>query len=199
MNNRVASPVLVLASSSAYRRTLLERLNLSFTTAAPNVDETPLAGESARATALRLAEEKARVVALAHPQHCVIGSDQVAVLDRVPMGKPGTHAQALSQLAAVRGHSVVFHTAVCLLDTRSGSCQVEDVPTTVQFRHFTDAQASSYLRADRPYDCAGSARIESLGIALVERVESADPTALIGLPLITLVTMLQRAGFEILR
>ena len=196
--DRVPPAMFVLASSSAYRRSLLERLNFPFITAAPNVDETPLAGESAHATAVRLAEEKAREVAKGYAGHLVIGSDQVAVLDDMRLGKPGTYERALAQLAAVRGRSVVFHTAVCLFDARSDACQVEDVPTTVHFRQYTDAQASSYLKADRPYDCAGSAKIESLGIALVDRVESADPSALIGLPLIALVTMLQHAGFEVL-
>jgi septum formation protein len=127
----------------------------------------------------------------------IIGSDQVASLKGTPIGKPAGRDAALTQLRAMRGRAVTFHTALCLLDAASGSSQVDEVPTTVHFRQFTDAQAERYLDIDEPYDCAGSARIEALGIALVERVESSDPTALIGLPLIALVGMLQRAGLDI--
>jgi septum formation protein len=190
--------VLVLASSSSYRRSLLERLRLPFSTVSPDVDEAALAGERPQATALRLAETKARAVALVHPDAHIIGSDQVAVLDGKPMGKPGAYDAALAQLLTVRGRSVVFHTAVCLLDARSGACQLEDVPTTVHFRRYTVAQAARYLEIEKAYDCAGSAKIESLGIALVERVDSTDPTALIGLPLIALASMLKSVGIEVL-
>jgi septum formation protein len=190
--------VLVLASSSPYRRSLLERLKLPFSTASPDVDESALDGERPHATALRLAENKARAIAGLYPDAHIIGSDQVAVLDGKPLGKPQAYDAALTQLLAVRGRSVAFHTAVCLLDARSGQCRVEDVPTTVHFRHYTLQQAVHYLEIEKPYDCAGSAKIESLGIALVERVESTDPTALIGLPLIALVTMLEGIGVEIL-
>jgi septum formation protein len=188
--------VLVLASSSPYRRTLLERLRLRFTVAAPNVDETPLAGEAPQATALRLAEAKARAAGARAPA-LVIGSDQVAVLDGRPLGKPLTHEAAVAQLLAMRGRAVIFHTALCLLDAATGDAQIEEVPTTVVFRTYSETQAARYLEHDRPYDCAGSAKIEALGIALVERVTSSDPTALIGLPLIALTTMLGRAGVEI--
>ena len=133
-----------------------------------------------------------------HEHALIIGSDQVAVLDGQVLGKPGSYDAALEQLLAMRGHAVVFHTALCLLDASNGRCQLEEVPTTVELRHYTHEQAARYLEIDRPYDCAGSAKIEALGIALVERVESSDPTALIGLPLITLVTMLERAGVQVL-
>ena len=189
--------MLVLASSSPYRRALLERLRLPFEVVVPNVDERPLAGEAPRDTALRLADAKARAGATGHGAALVIGSDQVATLDGAPVGKPGSRTAALAQLRAMRGRVVEFHTALCLFDGARGTTQVENVPTIVQFRSFTDAQAERYLDIDQPYDCAGSARIESLGIALVERVESTDPTALIGLPLVALVTMLQRAGVDV--
>ena len=194
----VIQKVLVLASSSPYRRNLLERLRIPYLVATPDVDEAPIRGELPHATALRLAERKARAVAAGFPAGLVIGSDQVAVLDGEPVSKPGTHEAALTQLCAMRGRSIVFHTALCLLDTVTGNCQVEDVPTTVQFRDYSDAEAARYLEIERPYDCAGSAKIEALGIVLVERVVSSDPTALIGLPLIALVTMLKRAGVEVL-
>ena len=190
-------PALVLASSSAYRRALLERLGLPFTVAAPHVDESPLAGETPAATALRLSEWKARAVAVDSHGALVIGSDQVASLEGRPVGKPGHHDAALAQLRAMRGRAVEFHTALCLLDTRSGTMQIENVPTRVEFRDFSDEQAERYLEIDRPYDCAGSAKVEALGIALLARVESADPTALIGLPLIALVRMLERAGVRV--
>jgi septum formation protein len=179
-----------------YRRSLLERLRVPFTVAAPRVDETPLPDEAPRATALRLAEAKARAVNARAPD-LVIGSDQVAVLDEIQVGKPLTHEAAMAQLLAMRGREVVFHTALCLLDAASGEAQIESVPTSVLFREYSEAQAARYLEHDRPYDCAGSAKIEALGIALVERVTSSDPTALIGLPLIALTTMLTRAGVEI--
>jgi septum formation protein len=190
--------VLVLASSSPYRRQLLERLRLPFAICAPQVDEAAHSGESARETALRLAHAKAQAVARRYPDGLIIGSDQVAVLDATPLGKPGTHAAALAQLQLVRGRPVVFHTALCLLDASTGRSQIEEIATRVRFRDYTDAQAVRYLELDEPYDCAGSAKIEALGVALVDRVESHDPTALIGLPLIALVSMLQRAGVEVL-
>jgi septum formation protein len=189
--------VLVLASSSPYRRSLLERLRLPFEVAAPLIDERPQDGETPRSTALRLAQAKARAVAAARPRDLIIGSDQVASLEGKPVGKPGNHAAALAQLRAMRGCTVEFHTALCVIDGSRSTSELEDVPTSVKFRYFSDEQAERYLRSDRPYDCAGSAKIEALGIALVERIESADPSALIGLPLIALVGMLMRAGMEI--
>ena len=192
------APALILASTSSYRRALLERLGLPFEVVAPDVDETPLPGEAPVLTALRLAACKAAAVVPAADGALIIGSDQVAVLDARPLGKPGDHAAAVSQLRAMRGQRVVFHTALCLLNAASGRKQLENVPTSVYFRNFSDAQIEHYLRAEQPYDCAGSAKIEGLGIALVERIESDDPTALIGLPLMKLVGMLQNEGIEVI-
>lgn len=191
-------PTLILASTSAYRRELLERLRLPFKVVAPDVDETPLPGELPMRTALRLAASKAEAVVPAAAGALIIGSDQVAVLDAQPLGKPGDHAAAVRQLQAMRGQRVVFHTALCLLNAASGRKQLENVPTSVFFRNFSDAQIEHYLRTEQPYDCAGSAKIEGLGIALVERIESDDPSALIGLPLMKLVTMLQSEGIEVI-
>jgi septum formation protein len=192
------TPTLILASTSAYRRALLERLRLPFEVVAPDVDETPLPGEPPMQTALRLAAGKAAAAMPVSSRALVIGSDQVAVLNEQRIGKPGDHAAALKQLQAMRGRLVVFHTALCLLNTVSGRKQVENVPTRVFFRNFSDTQIEHYLRAEQPYDCAGSAKIEGLGIALVERIESDDPTALIGLPLMKLATMLQNEGLEVI-
>jgi septum formation protein len=187
-------PRLILASSSAYRRELLGRLRLPFEAIAPDIDETPLPGEAPEATALRLARAKAEAIALLHPGALVIGSDQVATLDGAQIGKPGDHARALAQLQTMRGREVVFHTALCLWDGRDGSAQVENVQVFVRFRDLPDAELDAYLRIEQPYDCAGSAKNEGLGIALLERIDSLDPTALTGLPLIALTGMLRRAG-----
>ena len=190
-----AVPRLILASSSAYRRELLGRLRLPFDAVSPDIDETPRPGEAPDATALRLAREKAAAVAAAHPGALVIGSDQVATLDGAQIGKPGDHARALEQLRTMRGREVVFHTALCLWDGRSTApAQVENVRTVVAFRDLPDAELDAYLRIEQPYDCAGSAKNEGLGIALLERIDSSDPTALTGLPLIALTGMLRRAG-----
>lgn len=189
--------MLLLASSSPYRRSLLDRLRIPYEAIAPDVDESARAEESPRETALRLAEAKARAIAAMRPTDLIIGSDQVASLDGTPIGKPGSEPAALRQLLSMRGRVVVFHTAVCLLDAASGGRQIEDVPTTVQFRGFSESEAARYLEIDQPLDCAGSAKIESLGIALVERVESTDPTALVGLPLIALVSMLRACGVQV--
>lgn len=189
---------LVLASSSAYRRELLSRLRLPFEAMAPDIDESPLPGETPPATALRLARSKARAVAARAPGALVIGSDQVATLDGEQIGKPGGHANALAQLRKMRGREVVFHTALCLWDGRAAdpeaAAQLEDVQVVVAFRDLPDAELDAYLRIEQPYDCAGSAKNEGLGIAILERIESTDPTALTGLPLIALTTMLRRAG-----
>ena len=190
-----AAPRLILASSSAYRRELLERLRLPFDVLVPDIDETPLAGELPEATALRLAQAKAAAVAARAPGSVVIGSDQVATLDGLQIGKPGNHANALAQLQTMRGRRVVFHTALCLWDGRSGTAQVENVQTFVTVRDLPDAELDAYLRIEQPYDCAGSAKNEALGIAILERIDSTDPTALTGLPLIALTGMLRRAGF----
>lgn len=188
---------IVLASSSSYRKGLLARLGLDCAVQAPDIDETPLPGESPVATATRLAQAKARKVAAAKPAALIIGSDQVAMLDGAVLDKPGSHDAAARQLRMMSGHCAMFHTAVCLLDAATGAMQCASVPTTVFMRELSDDMIERYLQRDQPYDCAGSAKIEALGIALVEKVESDDPTALIGLPLITLVTMLKRNGIEL--
>jgi septum formation protein len=187
---------IVLASTSPYRRELLHRLRLPFEVVAPAVDEARLPGEAPLALALRLAEAKAIEVAQRRPDAVVIGSDQVAELDGEPIGKPLTHAAALAQLERMQGRRLVFHTALAV--AAHDRVEVDSVPTTVTFRRLAPEALDAYLRADQPYDCAGAAKIESLGIALVERVESDDPTALIGLPLIRLSSMLQAAGVVVL-
>lgn len=196
-----APPRLILASSSAYRRELLSRLQLPFEAIAPDLDETPRPGEAPQETALRLARDKAAAVASRHPGALVIGSDQVATLDGMQIGKPGDHARALAQLQLMRGRRVVFHTALCLWDGRVAGpgeaarrAQSDTVQVFVDFRDLPDAELDAYLRIEQPYDCAGSAKNEGLGIALLERIESSDPTALTGLPLIALTGMLRRAG-----
>ncbi|MGJ9417541.1 Maf-like protein [Massilia sp. CMS3.1] len=193
-----SAPRLILASSSSYRRELLARLHLPFATVAPHIDETPLVGEAPESTALRLARAKAEAIARLHPGALVIGSDQVATLDGEQIGKPGDHARALAQLQKMRGREVVFHTALCLWDGRAldpaDTAQVENVQVFVRFRDLPDAELDAYLRIEQPYDCAGSAKNEGLGIALIERIDSSDPTALTGLPLIALTSMLRRAG-----
>lgn len=176
---------------------LLDRLGLPYRVQVPAIDEEPQPGESPPATALRLAAAKACTVALSAPDALVIGSDQVAVLDATVLGKPGSHAAAAQQLQAMSGRTVIFHTAVSLLHAPSGRLQSAVVPTTVSMRVLDAAQIERYLQRDRPYDCAGSAKIEALGIALVERVHSDDPTALIGLPLITLVSQLRSEGVDL--
>lgn len=190
-------PRIVLASSSPYRRSLLARLRLPFEVRASAVDESALPREGARDTALRLAQAKARAMALEFPAALIIGCDQVALLEGAPLGKPGTHANAVAQLKALRGRCVLFHTALALLNSGTGALQVAEVPTTVCFRNYDDTEIERYLVAERPYDCAGSAKIEGMGIVLVESVESTDPSALIGLPLIQLATMLRHEGVAI--
>jgi 7-methyl-GTP pyrophosphatase len=190
-------PRIVLASSSPYRRELLARLRLEFEVKSPGVDETALRGEVAGATALRLAQAKARAVSGEFPRALVIGCDQVAALDGTCLGKPGSHANAVAQLKAMRGKTVVFHTAVALLNSGTGAMQVADVPTTVRFRDYSDGEIDRYLEAERPYDCTGSAKIEGLGIVLVERVSSDDPSALVGLPLMRLTAMLRAEGVAV--
>ena len=187
----------MLASTSPYRRALLERLRLPFEVQAPLVDEAPLAGEAARDIALRLAQLKARAVAPSFPKALVIGCDQVAVLDGECLGKPGSHANAVSQLKSMRGKSVLFHTALALLNTESAAMQAAEVPTAVHFRQYDDNEIERYLELERPYDCAGSAKIEGLGIVLVDRVNGDDPSALIGLPLMQLAAMLRREGVAV--
>jgi len=191
-------PKLILASSSTYRKELLSRLHIPFDVLKPDIDESPFTGESPDKTALRLAREKAIAVATRRPNSLVIGSDQVATLDGDQIGKPGTHGNALKQLQRMRGRCVVFHTALCLWDGRIANsaavAQIENVQTFVTFRDLPDQELNAYLRIEQPYDCAGSAKNEGLGIVLIEKIESTDPTALTGLPLIALTTMLRRAG-----
>lgn len=189
---------IVLGSSSPYRRELLSRLKLGFDVDLPHVDETPRPGECPRDIALRLALEKARAVAAKHPDAAVIGSDQVADLGGQPLGKPGTHERAARQLRQMSGQVVVFHTAVAVVCEASGFEQVDLAPVRVTFRELGDEEIESYLRAEQPYDCAGSARSEGLGIALLEAIESDDPSALVGLPLIRTCRMLRAAGVRLL-
>jgi septum formation protein len=193
----LAPQKLILASTSKYRKELLTRLGLAFTCVSPEVDEQVLAGESPSAMALRLAKAKALAISLIDPDAWVIGSDQVVDLNGVAMGKPGDHAKALKQLQSLRGNKVQFHTAVCL--AKGPSAQVINVITEVTFRDLNDATLNAYLLAETPYDCAGSAKSEGLGICLLEKVQSDDPTALIGLPLIAVCTLLRDAGFQIPR
>ena len=187
---------LVLASTSRYRRELLSRLGLPFEVIAPDVDETPLPGEAPSHTALRLAESKARAVASQYPDSLIIGSDQVLMLHNEQLGKPGNFANAFTQLKKMQGNAMVFHTALCLFNSRSGKTQLRDIPTTIHVRALSDAQIESYLNKEQPYDCAGSARAEGLGIALIARYETSDPNALIGLPLIALTEMLANEGVD---
>jgi septum formation protein len=195
-NEPMPSRRLVLASTSRYRRELLERLRLAFDVRDPRVDETPGAGEMPRDLALRLALAKAEAIAAVEPEAVVIGSDQVADLDGMAIGKPGDHERATAQLRSMRGKTVVFHTAVAVVCAASGFRAVELAPVTVRFRHLSDAEIEHYLRAEQPYDCAGSAKAETLGIALLDGIDSDDPTALIGLPLIRTCALLRRAGIE---
>ena len=191
-------PPLVLASTSVYRQDLLQRLRLPFEVVAPQVDESQRPGEAPAALALRLALEKAREVAARHPGAVVIGADQVADLAGQAMGKPGDHARAVAQLQALRGQWVSFHTAVAVLRPDIGFEQVQVAPVRVRFRALSDADIARYLVLEQPYDCAGSAKCEALGIALLESIESDDPTALVGLPLIRTCRMLREAGIDVL-
>lgn len=188
-------PRLILGSTSRYRRELLERLRLPFTCVPPEVNETPLAGEAPRDLALRLALQKAQAVARLHPGATVIGSDQVADLQGEPLGKPGDHARAVAQLQRMRGQTVVFQTALAVVCQDSGFAQTDLAAVRVRFRDLSDAEIERYLRQEQPYDCAGSAKSEGLGIALLEAIDSDDPTALIGLPLIRTCKMLRAAGW----
>lgn len=191
-------PPLVLASSSPYRRELLARLQIPFEWRAPDIDESPLSLESPCDTALRLAHEKAKIVAHDYPQALIIGCDQVAEREGNAISKPEDHAAAVEQLTWASGRQLQFHTGLCLLDTRHDQAHQRLVTVTVQYRHLTTDQIERYLLKDQPYDCAGSGRIETLGIALVERVVSDDPTALIGLPLIALTSLLHLCGVDVL-
>ncbi|SMP69737.1 Maf-like protein [Noviherbaspirillum suwonense] len=197
MTDAASFPRIILGSSSSYRKELLARLRLPFDVIAPDIDETALPAESPEATAMRLAEQKALAISALAPNALVIGSDQVATLDGIQIGKPGNHANALAQLQLMRGREVIFHTALCLLDSRPGArypLQMENVQTAVSFRDLPDAELDAYLKIEQPYDCAGSARNEGLGIALISAIRGTDPTALTGLPLIALTAMLRQTG-----
>lgn len=190
-------PALLLASSSPYRRELLSRLHLPFTCAAPDIDESHLPDEPACALVKRLAEQKARALAALHPGHLIIGSDQVAVLDDAILGKPHTFDKAFEQLSAASGRQVVFLTGLALLNTQTGRCQVDVVPFTVHMRQLDAGRIERYLRAEQPYDCAGSFKAEGLGVSLFQSTEGADATSLVGLPLIRLVDMLLQEGVQV--
>ncbi|MBI3903966.1 MAG: septum formation inhibitor Maf [Nitrosomonadales bacterium] len=192
------SQPLVLASTSPYRRELLARLQIPFQTAAPEVDETALPDEHARQTAWRLSRKKAQAIATLYPDALIIGSDQVALLGEQQLGKPVTHDNAVRQLRAMNGKTVIFHTALTLLNARNGEMQTEVAENRVSFRELDDDKIESYLRKEQPYNCAGSAKSEGLGIALISRMEGDDPNALIGLPLILLISMLEKQNFLIL-
>ena len=189
---------LVLGSTSTYRRELLSRLHLPFDVAAPEVDETPLANERPLELARRLALSKAHAVAARFPEAVVIGSDQVADMAGESLGKPGTHDRAVAQLRRMRGQTVIFQTAVAVVCAASGFEQLDVAPVRVTFRNLSDEEIESYLRAEQPYDCAGSARSEGLGIALLDAIDSDDPTALVGLPLIRTCRMIRAAGVKVL-
>ena len=189
---------LILGSTSAYRRELLQRLQLPFETVSPQVDETPLPGEAPQALAERLALAKANAVAILYPQALVIGSDQVADLDGEPLGKPGNHANAVLQLQRMRGRTVVFHTAVAVVCRETGFAEQALAQIKVTFRQLSDTAIEDYLQAEKPYDCAGSAKSEGLGIALLESIDNQDPSALVGLPLIHTCHLLRAAGMRLL-
>lgn len=189
---------LILGSTSRYRRELLERLRQPFAVHSPDVDETPLPQEAPAPLAMRLALAKARAVAKAHPEAVVIGSDQVADLDGEPLGKPGNHARAVAQLKKMRGKTVIFQTAVAVVCQASGFEKASLAQVRVRFRELSDEAIENYLQAEQPYDCAGSAKSEGLGIALLDAIDSDDPTALIGLPLIRTCRLLEAAGIDLL-
>lgn len=193
-----SSRTLILGSSSRYRKELLSRLKIPFEVAAPEVDETPLSNETPRDLALRLALAKARAVASQNPEAVVIGSDQVADLEGLPLGKPGNHANAVKQLQRMRGKTVIFQTALSVVCLATGFEQTDMAAVKVTFRDLTDAEIEAYLMAEEPYDCAGSAKSEGLGIALLAAIDNDDPTALVGLPLIRTCHMLSAAGVKLL-
>lgn len=190
--------LLILASSSPYRRELLTHLQIPFRCISPDVDETPLPDELPQETALRLAQVKAKKVGVTHADALIIGCDQVAMLDNLQLGKPLNHANATKQLRMIRGREVIFHSALCLYNATTHCMQAEVVPYVVKFRALTDVQIESYLTKEQPYHCAGSAKSEGLGIAIIEKMTGDDPNALIGLPMIALVTMLQNEGLNVI-
>jgi len=189
---------LILASTSPYRRELLGRLGLAFDVANPQTDESPIFGESPESMALRLSEAKARAAAQAYPDALIIGSDQVATVNGNIYGKPGTHERAVKQLRELSGKTVNFFTGLCLLNARTGEAEVRGIPTLVTFRELTDSEIDNYLRREPAYNCAGSAKSEGLGIALMSSMRGDDPNALVGLPLIALCDMLRKQGLGVL-
>lgn len=197
MKNRTNYPLLILGSSSVYRCELLQRLQIPFETTSPAVDEFALSGEAPEATALRLAKEKAHVVAKLFPDALIITADQVAALGEAQLGKPLNHENAVRQLRLIRGKEVIFYSALCLFNSRTTHLQARVIPCSVKYRELSDSQIEHYLIKEQPYHCAGSAKAEGLGIALIERITGEDPNALIGLPLIALVEMLMEEGVEL--
>jgi len=194
----MSDTMIVLASTSPFRRELLARLGLSFETANPETDETPLLDETPEASALRLSEAKARAVAARYPDALIIGSDQVAYLGTQIFGKPGDHDNAVKQLQMMRGRTVNFFTGLCLLNTKTGETHLSGVPTLVTFRDLSDDEIENYLRKEQPYNCAGSAKSEGLGIALIAKLDGSDPNALIGLPLIALCDLLKAESINVI-
>ncbi|HSI46469.1 MAG TPA: Maf family nucleotide pyrophosphatase [Methylophilus sp.] len=194
----MTNPNLILASSSRYRREVLEKLHLPFECISPDIDETPFKSETPEHTCLRLAESKARKVAEGHPDALIIGCDQVATVNGLQIGKPGNHDNAVRQLTMLSGKEVIFHSAICLYDSDTQQMQSTIVPYYVKFKTLTSLQIETYLRLEQPYDCAGSAKSEGMGIALLDYMRGDDPNALIGLPLIVLVDMLKQAGIDVL-
>ncbi|MDV6343543.1 Maf family nucleotide pyrophosphatase [Nitrosomonas sp. Is37] len=198
MKTQYVHPRIILGSSSLYRRELLQRLKLPFETANPAIDETPLQDETPEATALRLAENKAHAIAAIYNDALIIAADQVAVLEGIQLSKPLNYANAVKQLRLMRGKEIAFYTALCLLNSHTNRLQTCVVPYFVKFRELSDQQIECYLSKEQPYHCAGSAKSEGLGIALIERMKGDDPNALIGLPLIALVNMLLAEGVEVI-
>ncbi|MES2771470.1 MAG: Maf family nucleotide pyrophosphatase [Pseudomonadota bacterium] len=197
MHTPALAPRLVLASSSPFRQALLSRLGLPFTVADPAIDETQKPNETTEESVLRLAEAKARAVSARFPDALIIGSDQLASLDGQVFGKPGTHEKAVQQLQALRGRSVVFLTGLCLFNAKTGTARLRMVPTRVTLRDLDDQEIERYLRKEQPYQCAGSAKSEGLGIALIAKMEGEDPNALIGLPLIALCDLLRQESISV--
>jgi septum formation protein len=189
---------LILASSSPYRKELLQRLHIDFEVFSPDIDESQLEDEHPEQTALRLAQLKARKIGEIHPNAIIIGCDQVATLDGIQLGKPGNHENAVKQLRMMRGKQVTFHSAICLYNAQTQRMQAEVVPYIVEFRDVSDAQIDHYLSIEKPYNCAGSAKSEGLGIALISAMHGEDPNALIGLPLIKLISMLNAENIYVI-
>ncbi len=198
MTNLSTSTRLVLASTSPFRKEILKKLGVAFETASPDIDESPLANETPPQLVIRLAEQKARAVADEFPEHLIIGSDQVAVIDNKIIGKPHTHERAVEQLSNASGKTIRFYTGLCLYNSKTDHYESEAVPFDVVFRKLSPSQIEHYLRAEKPYNCAGSFKSEALGISLFEKLVGEDPNTLMGLPLIRLVAMLEKQGLNII-